>query len=364
MTAKERVIAALEQRPTDRPPIFPVVTFEPLIKVMGKTLADAWIDPQLMYDALYAGWETFGFDGFEIPVWGYKKRDWVEEDGILYLLNEDGSKKYYFTDPNQNPVKVDRTKRVMSYEEILGRPIKTCDELLAEGNFEQARELVSKIDGRAFLTGHSADQTFNSLVGCRGAENALMDPFDEPELVHRAFEHFTLQSIEKAKAFKEIGMDGIYIGDAWSSCSCISPDIFEEFCVPYYRMAADAIHEMGLKACLHICGNTTPILEMMAATGVDSLEPLDPLGGVKLEDVKDRLGGTVGLKGGINTLTVLNGTVQQVVEETQSCLDLMGTVPGYIFSAGDDIPPHSSIENIMAMCDTVRNYRNPLYDGI
>ena len=364
MTAIERVTAALEQRPTDRPPIFPVVTFEPLIKVMGKTLADAWIDPRLMYDALYAGWETFGFDGFEIPVWGYKKRDWVEEDGILYLLNEDGSKKYYFTDPNQNPVKVDRTKRVMSYEEILGRPIKTCDELLAEGNFEQARELVRKIDGRAFLTGHSADQTFNSLVGCRGAENALMDPFDEPELVHQAFEHFTLQSIEKAKAFKEIGMDGIYIGDAWSSCSCISPDIFEEFCVPYYRMAADAIHEMGLKACLHICGNTTPILEMMAATGVDSLEPLDPLGGVKLEDVKDRLGGTVGLKGGINTLTVLNGTVQQVVEETQSCLDLMGTVPGYIFSAGDDIPPHSSIENIMAMCDTVRNYRNPLYDGI
>ena len=67
MTAKERVIAALEHRPTDRPPIFPVVTFEPMVKVMGKTLADAWIDPQLMYDALYAGWEAFGFDGFEIP---------------------------------------------------------------------------------------------------------------------------------------------------------------------------------------------------------------------------------------------------------------------------------------------------------
>ena len=361
MTSKERVTAALEHRPADRPPVFPVVTFEPMMKVMGKTLADAWIDPQLMYDALYAGWEYFGFDGFEIPVWGYTRHDYVEENGTLYLLNDDGSRYCYFTDPNLNPVPVKRSQNHLSFEEILSQPLRTCEEFLAEENFQRAKELVKKIDGRAFLTGHSADQTFNSLVSRRGAEAALLDTFDEPEMVHEAFRHFTLQSIEKAKAFRQIGMDGIYIGDAWSSCSCISPRIFKEFCLPYYRMAADAIHNMGLKVCLHICGNVNPILEMMAQTGVDSLEPLDPLGGVDMADVKERLGGTIALKGGINTLTLLNGTPSQVIEETKRTLSLMGTVPGYIFSAGDDIPPHASIENIKAMCETVQNYRNPLF---
>lgn len=361
MTAKERVLAAMERRPVDRPPIYPVVTFEPMMKVLGKTLADAWIDPQLMYDALYAGWELFGFDGFEVPAWGYQKRKWVEEDHVLYLLKEDGSKDAYFPDRNSNPVRMNRRSVTMSYDEILSLPVITCEELLASGIFDQAKALVKKIDGRAFLSGHAADQTFNSLVNCRGPETALMDTLDEPELVHKAFHLFTRRSIERAKAFKEIGMDAIYIGDAWSSCSCISPSVFEEFCVPYYTMAVDAIHEMGLKAYLHICGNSNPILEMMASTGVDAIEPLDPLGGVRLEDVKRRLGGKVGLKGGINTLTLLNGTVEDVEAETKKCLEILGDVPGYLFGAGDDIPPHAPIENIMMMCETVRKYRNPLY---
>lgn len=178
MTSKERVLAAMEQRPTDRPPIFPVVTFEPMMKVMGKTIADAWIDPQLMYDALYAGWELFGFDGFEIPAWGYQKKDWVEENGILYLLNKDGSKDSYFTDRNNNPVNMNRKSVCMSYEEILNMPVTSCEELLTSGIFDQAKALVEKIDGRAFLSGHAADQTFNSLVSCRGAETALLDTFD------------------------------------------------------------------------------------------------------------------------------------------------------------------------------------------
>ena len=53
------------------------------------------------------------------------------------------------------------------------------------------------------------------------------------------------------------------------------------------------MHKMGLKIYLHICGNSNPILEMMASTGVDAIEPLDPLGGVRLDYDGMRIDGTV-----------------------------------------------------------------------
>lgn len=357
MNAKERVLAAFEHRMTDRPPIYPVITYVSLVKLLGKTLSDAWTDPELAYEALYKGWETFGFDGFEVPAVRNEKIPTKMEDGILYILDSEGEKISYFPTPDDFPVDL-KPAKVYEYEEILKMHIPTCEELLESGQFDLARKLVERIGGRAFLSGHASDQTFNALVSHRGANNALMDAIEEPELVHQAHELFTKKSIEKAKAYASIGMDAIYIGDAWSSASVISPAMFKEFCVPYYRMAVKEIHKLGLKVYLHICGNSAPILEHMASTGVDGIEPLDPLGGVSLSDARDRVGKVVALKGGINTLTLLNGTPEEVEAETRQCLELFRGVPGYIFGTGDDIPRDVSVENMKRMCETVRAFQN------
>lgn len=356
MTSRERVLAALEHKQTDRPPIYPVMTFVPFAKLLGKTVSDVLTNYELTYEILYRAWEEFGFDGFEIPTFGSTgKIKTVEENGILYTLDSDGNKDSYFPDRNSFPVPV-RKAKVWEYDELLAMPLRSCDELLASGVFDLPGELIGRIAGRAFLSGHCAGQTFNSLVDFRGAENAFSDCFDSPELVHQAHSLFTRQTIEKAKAFAKIGADAIYIGDAWSSASVISPGMFEEFCLPYYRLAAEEIHRLGLKVYLHICGNSSPILELMADTGVDAIEPLDPLGGVSLADARNRVGRRVALKGGINTLTLLNGTPDEVEAETRACMEICKDLPGYLFGTGDDIPRDAPVENIRRMCDTVRAY--------
>ena len=72
---------------------------------------------------------------------------------------------------------------------------------------------------------------------------------------------------------------------------------------------------------------------MMAESGVNAIEPLDPLGGVKVWDAKARIGNKVTLKGGVNTLTFVNGSVEEVIEETKKCLSEGRRLANATFSA-------------------------------
>ena len=104
---------------------------------------------------------------------------------------------------------------------------------------------------------------------------------------------------------------------------------------------------------IHICGNSQPILEMLADTGADAVEPLDPLGGVSLEDAKTLIGGRVALMGGLNTLTLVRGTVEEVrAEAIKKCRQ--GGPHGYILAAGDMVPPATPRENLRAMVEVAR----------
>lgn len=360
MTSKERVFAALEHKDTDRPPIFPVITFVHAAKLINRKISEVVMNPALAYDALLKAWEIYGFDGFEVPALDefpvFNEHLSVKLiENRKCLVDANGIPRYALDDPNDLQICLINAEK--EYEQFLQEDYLTCDRLLETGYMEPVHKLIQKVNGRAFIAGHVPGQTMNSLVLQRGSINAMMDLYDYPEKVHKAFEYFTNKSIELGKAFLKTGVDALYIGDAWSSASVISPELFEEFCLPYYKKMTDTFHEMGTKVYLHICGNSEPILELMTQSGVDAIEPLDPLGGVRLDDALARVGRKVALKGGINTLTLLNGSVEEVRKETEECLDIFRDAKGYIFGTGDDIPRDTRVENVLAMCETVRNYK-------
>jgi uroporphyrinogen-III decarboxylase len=54
--------------------------------------------------------------------------------------------------------------------------------------------------------------------------------------------------------------------------------------------------------------------------------------------------------GGLNTLTLANGTPDEVrVEAIRKCRE--GGPLGYILAAGDMVPPNTPLENLQAMVD-------------
>ena len=61
-------------------------------------------------------------------------------------------------------------------------------------------------------------------------------------------------------------------GDSPAGPEMISPEMYEEFAMPYEKIVVDTSHQAGLLYTLHICGNTEIILDLMVKTGADAFE--------------------------------------------------------------------------------------------
>ena len=59
------------------------------------------------------------------------------------------------------------------------------------------------------------------------------------------------------------------IGAGDAVASLISPEMYREFARPYERRVCEAIHNCGGLVKLHICGNTTALLNDMINSGAD-----------------------------------------------------------------------------------------------
>jgi uroporphyrinogen decarboxylase len=130
----------------------------------------------------------------------------------------------------------------------------------------------------------------------------------------------------------------------------ISPKHFEQFCLPPYQKFCNHFQGRDTLIYIHICGNSSPILEMMAATGADAVEPLDPLGGVSVADAKRRIGDKAAIMGGVNTVTLASETPKVVrAEAIQKCRE--GGPHGYVLAAGDMVPPETPLENLRALTE-------------
>ncbi len=352
MNGKERVIAAFERREVDRPPFFPVVTQYLGSRVLRRSMTEMALDPQLLYDGLRGMVERFGFDGVEVsmgPPRGSMDGIEVREQGRKrYLADRETGRLLSELQEDDAPLPLDQSPMLLDKADLDKIEVTPAEEYERLGCVEPVRRLVADTGDRVFLAGHAAGQTMNTLVAWRGSDQAMYDLVDDPEFVLAAMERATDISIELGKALIRAGVPGIYIGDAWASASIISPQTYERFCLPYHRKAAQAFQALGAKVYLHICGNATPILEMMADTGVDGIEPLDPMGGVRVDDAKRRVGDRVALKGGVSTLLLLNGTPDEVREASRRAIREGGPT-GYILGSGDDIPRDAPFANIDAM---------------
>jgi len=363
LTPKERVRRAMSLEEPDLVPVFPVITGYHTSKALGIPYAEVIMNPKLYYDLLYRAWELYRYDGFEVPL--ILLEDWrekydLEKEGDITWVKEKGGGRVIGKIEDDDFVAASSEPPIKEESDLKKIKIIDCNDYLKSGVMEPIKELIDKIGDGAFLAGPAASQSMNFLVAQRGSQQAMLDLIDNPSFAKKIMAIGTERSIELGRAFIEIGIDGIYIGDAWASSSIISPQQYKEFCLPFHRKATEAFHKYGVKVYLHICGNCSPILDMMADTGVDAIEPLDPLGGVDIADAKRRVGDRVCLKGGVNTLTLLQGTPEDVRREVRYCIENAGRGGGLLVGSGDDIPKDSPVENVKAMVEEAHRWEYPL----
>ncbi|NIS82774.1 MAG: hypothetical protein GTO14_21825, partial [Anaerolineales bacterium] len=153
--------------------------------------------------------------------------------------------------------------------------------------------------------------------------------------------------IDFALAQVEAGADMIGAGDAVTSL--ISPAMYSEFALPYEQEVCRAIHNAGGLVKLHVCGNTTHLLDKMATCGADlfNVDHLVPLS--KARDVyaaHDKC-----FKGNLDPVAhVMQSTLDQCRDRAHEYISLtQGTK--YMLSAGCEVPAETPDEVFRAFCD-------------
>jgi len=68
------------------------------------------------------------------------------------------------------------------------------------------------------------------------------------------------------------GVPMVSNGDSPAGPDLVSPDLYRRFALPYERRLAEEARRLGCAYALHLCGNTTRILNDMISTGADALE--------------------------------------------------------------------------------------------
>ena len=358
LNSKERVMLAMERKQADRVPVYPVFTEYHGAKVAGIKYSEVSLNPKLRNELILRIGMQYGFDG--VTLYYDSPKDW---DKNLIVVEKDGER--FFQDrltgiflsripEDDMPVPLNVTPIIQKEADLDKIRVPKSSEYWDKKQMDSVRDAVKNYGDRIFITGHCAAQSMNYLAATRGSDQAMLDLIDNPSFAKQVMNIGTEISIELGKAYIEAGVHGIYIGDAWASCSIISPAQYREFCLPLHKKVTEIFHSFGVKVYLHICGNSSPILELMAETGVDAIEPLDPLGGVDIADAKKRVGNRVCLMGGVNTLTLLHGTLEQVVAEAKQCIENGAANGGYMLGSGDDIPQAAPRENIAALVDTAK----------
>jgi uroporphyrinogen decarboxylase len=98
---------------------------------------------------------------------------------------------------------------------------------------------------------------------------------------------------------------------------------------------------------------------MVIEAGFDCLDPIDPIAGMDIAEVKAVYGDRVAIKGNVDCAETLTfGTVEDVIAETKEAMQKGMPGGGYILSSGNSI--HSAVkpENYQAMLDTWVKYRD------
>ena len=147
--------------------------------------------------------------------------------------------------------------------------------------------------------------------------------------------------IEYANALLDAGADVISVPDPVASPDLMAPDTFDTVLKPVLQKFADGVKGPMI---LHVCGDVSPVLEMMADCHFESISIEEKV--TDLAGAKAKVAGKVTICGNVSSpFTLLAGDEAKVKADSKKALD-----DGIdVLAPGCGIAPDTSVANLKAM---------------
>lgn len=335
MTSEERIHTVLRRQQPDRVPHFEWVVDRRVREQLcpgcesHEQFAVEMGHDAIIVDLIY-GKEQVSEDRW-LSEWGYITQDTPEEHGIEV----------------ESPIKT---------LEDLERY--TPPDLHLPSRYAAVEDAVARYKGDKAVIVHLND-VFSLPRYLMGMQDLLMAIALEPELVQGLVDLSVRVNLELAKEVVARGVTVVYTGDdfAYNRGPLMSPRHFRKLFYPGLCRVVQGFKELGLQVIKHTDGNLWPIIDMIIDSGIDCLDPIDPLAGMDLGEVKAKYGDRVALKGNVDCADLMTfGTPDEVVEATKLALSQGMPGGGFILSSSNSI--HSAVkpENYAAMMRALQEY--------
>ena len=340
MTSLERCLATIRLQPHDRVPV-DLHNFMMTVADLKLSPQQLYQDGQLLGEAQVAAWKRFGHDMLLV------------ENGTGALAEACGCPVSYLL--GSAPVIEKPILEGLSGISSLRKP-DPWNSPLCKAVLEATRLVLDRIGDRVLVMGRADQGPLDLACMIAGPETLLeeMAAGDNDEQIFELLEYASDAFILYARIFKEMGCPGTSAGEAQGSPDVVSPAMYEKYCLPYARKIVRALQSDDFFLSYHICGDTTRIIDRMAATGAKILE-FD----YKCDKAaaKRATMGTTTLLGPIDPSGVLHqGSVEDVEAACREAIDALAPGGGFILGPGCALPGTTPPRNIDKLVECAKVY--------
>jgi len=233
-----------------------------------------------------------------------------------------------------------------------GEDIEIPEDLEKRGRIPMLQEVIGHLKddvGDQVAIGSYVLGPFTLAGQIMDLNELLKISFKRPEDINRILTDLAEVIARVAKALKDAGADYITIREMGAPADVISPRMFKSLVQP---PLTEAISRIDSPKILHICGNTNPIVELMAECGADALAVEQKN---DVAETRKKLGEDAVILGNIDPYNVLvQGTKEDVEAAVKTAIEkgVDGVMPGC------DIWPDVPAENMQALVEATKRYGN------
>lgn len=375
MTGRQRVRAAFEHREPDRTPIFEKLIKRPHVAaILGRPcVLNDW--PATM-ERLDAGdWEgmveqtardivdlaqTLGMDMVRIRINQPRdaprpkrvgERAWQEGEVISELLDTGWVRQRSLAPPDtRSEEELARDTEAWAEESPPSDPDPTEYAVM-----RRTRELMAE---RGLDLGLSACMYTMAVATLSRIQLEWLHT--RPALMRRFYRRCADNAIAEMRRVLELKPDLMGLGGdlACDHGPLISPATYREFIMPEPRRQADFAHQCGCFATNASDGDIRPLLDdFLIGAGVDGLEEIDYVAGMRIGQLKQRYGDRITFIGNLDIRFLLTrGTPEQCRQHTFEILEEGKGSGGHLLMSSNCIHEDVKLENFLACLEAYRDY--------
>ena len=323
MNSYERTVKFLSGEKVDRPPFMPLV-IDWVCNQEGLGPEEFVYDPIKRANAYIHCCDKFNIDCI-LPDSDFFEQ--LEDFGAKPVLSDSG----YHIDPI-----------LEAPEDVEKLPVPSFAPGTRMGNrIITIEEVAKQRGGEKFIIG-TCIGPFTEYCNARGMEDALCELLDDDEATMKGIKFFFENGLKFIDAQMAAGANGIQIVEP--NCSLISPAMYEEYIMPLHAEMVKRVQEKGGITRLHICGDTNRLLPYSLGTGTNVLD-VDVQ--VDMALAYSKLGDKQYLCGNLSPAEdLLQGAPEDFAAKVRKIYE--DTHNRTIISAGCDVPPATSTENMIA----------------